>query len=264
VGNGGTGSATVEQLVRLGVGRIITADGQRFEKSNVNRVYGSSAHDGGAPKTEIVRRLADHIGLRTTMTVIDAPITFRSVLERFRECDLVFACTDDEWGRSLLTKFAIYYQIPVFDMGVKFDSDDGTINSVQGRVTTLLPGSACLYCRGRITPRRVQLESLQIIAPQEAEQLRREGYAPELGDPAPAVIPFTTTVAAGAVCELLHRLTGYMGSDRQSTEVIYRFDETAISRNARASDGECFCAQRKWWGRGDRTPFLGVTWRAEN
>ena len=263
IGNGGTGSAVTEQLIRLGIGRIITADGQRFEKSNVNRVYGSSARDDGTTKIEIMQRLAQHIGVGTRVVAIDKPITFRSVLEMFRECDVIFACTDEEWGRSLLTKFAIYYQIPVFDMAAKIDSDEGTIHSVQGRVTTLLPGSACLYCRGRITPRRVQLESLQVIAPEEAEQLRREGYAPELDDPAPAVIPFTTTVAAGAVNELLHRLTGYMGSDRRSTEVIYRFDSSAMSTNSRPAEPDCFCSERKWWGRGDRLPLLDVTWRPE-
>ena len=76
------------------------------------------------------------------------------MLEEFRTCDAIFGCTDDEWGRSLLTRLAIYYAIPVFDMGVKIDSEDGIIRSINGRVTTLLPGTACLYCRGRITAER--------------------------------------------------------------------------------------------------------------
>src|SRR5439155_731000 len=41
VGAGGTGSITAEQLVRLGIGRVILIDDDRIEASNVSRVFGS-------------------------------------------------------------------------------------------------------------------------------------------------------------------------------------------------------------------------------
>ncbi len=90
-----------------------------------------------------------------------------------------------------------------------------------------------------------------------------EGYLPELGDPAPAVVAFTTTIAAGAVTELLHRLTGFMGPDRESTEVIYLVDQARIRTNSIASRHDCFCADAYRWGRGDVRPFLDTTWRTE-
>jgi hypothetical protein len=37
----------------------------------------------------------------------------------------------------------------------------------------------------------------------------REGYAPELEDPDPAVIMFTTGIAARATGEFVHMLTGF-------------------------------------------------------
>jgi hypothetical protein len=132
-------------------------------------------------------------------------------MEQFRECDLIFGCTDDEWGRSLLSKFAIYYLIPVFDMGVKIDSESGSIHSIQGRVTTLLPSAPCLFCRGRIRADRVREESINATDPQRADELRKEGYAPELEDPAPAIIPFTTAIASSAIIEFIQRLRGFMG-----------------------------------------------------
>jgi hypothetical protein len=158
---------------------------------------------------------------------------------------------------------AIYYYIPVFDMGVRIDSDDGAVSSAKGRVTTLFPGSACLFCRGRITPERVRAEMLAAVSPAEAEGLRKEGYVVGLDEPAPAIISFTTSVAAGAVSELLHRLTGFMGSERTSTEVIFRFDEGRIGGNSTASKPGCFCSNRENWGRGDQSLFLGTTWRDE-
>lgn len=263
VGVGGTGSSVFEQLVRLGVGQITVCDGDAFDTSNLNRVYGSSQTDAGIPKTNIALRLAEKIGLGTRVQVIDKPCTFNSTIEALKVCDVVFGCTDDQWGRSLLTRLAIYYYIPVFDMGVQIDSDEGIIRSVQGRVTTLIPGEACLFCRGRISSDRIREESDQILDPEKAQERRNEGYAPELEAPAPSVIPFTTAIAASAVSELLHRMTGFKGAERRSSETLHLIDLTRIRTNRRDCDPKCFCANRRNWGRGDTRPMLDSTWRPE-
>jgi hypothetical protein len=263
VGIGGTGSAVLEQLTRLGVGDLVISDGQHFEVSNVNRLYGSRTIDQDVPKVKIGQRVVADIGLPTRLTIVDRPVTYRSALAIFRECDIIFGCTDEEWGRSLLSRTSIYYGIPVFDVGVKIDSNAGKIRSIQGRVTTLLPGAACLFCRGRITAERIGVESQRATDPKVAAERAREGYAPELEDPAPAVIPFTTTVAASSVSELLHRLTGFMGDDRNSTELLHLFDVTSVRRNTKPPIAGCFCAPRASWMRGDVRPLLDTSWRAE-
>jgi len=263
VGVGGTGSAVAEQLIRLGVGSLVLADGGSFEASNVNRVYGSRLIDADIPKVQIVERLATDVGLGTKVTAIQRPVTYRSVIRQFRNCDIVFCCTDDEWGRSILTKFSIYYLVPVFDMGVKIDSQNGTIRSIQGRVTTLLPGSACLFCRDRITALRVRAESLRALSPEQAAELEQEGYIPELEEPAPAVAPFTTMIASSAVSEFLHRLTGFLGDERESSEVIHLIDHTRTRTNNKPSKPECFCSDETNFGRGDVSPLLDLTWRPE-
>lgn len=264
VGTGGTGSAVAEQLMRLGVGNIYLFDGDRLEKSNVTRVYGAGMSDDGRTKVAILENLGNRIGLGTQITSVPRFITYRSAAEMLRACDVVFGCTDDEWGRSILTRLAIYYLIPVFDMGVKISSNEGVIESIQGRVTTLMAGSACLFCRGRINSDRISSEILQASDPDRAESLRREGYLPELPGATPAVISFTTAIASSAVTELLHRLTGFMGAERVSTEVIHLFDQTRVRTNSTQPNPDCgICANRERWGRGDCQPFLGVTWRAE-
>jgi molybdopterin/thiamine biosynthesis adenylyltransferase len=205
-------------------------------------------------------RITD-IGLGTKLTLISQHITHRSAFAALRDCDVIFGCTDDEWGRSLLTRAAIYYGIPVFDVGVKIDSVDGTIRSIQGRVTPLMPGAPCLFCRGRITAERVGIESQRETNPELAAQRVRDGYAPELEDPAPSVIPFTTSVAASGVSELLNRLTGFMGEVGQGSELLHLFDATVIRRNTKISMLECFCAPRDYWMRGDTRPLLDTSWR---
>jgi hypothetical protein len=261
VGTGGTGSAVAEQLIRLGIGRLSLFEGQTLDASNVTRMYGSRVADVGLPKTEIIERLAREIGFGTEIRLFPDLITSRATAEALRDCEVIFGCTDDECGRSILCRIAIDYLVPVIDMGVKIDSNNGTIASVQGRVTTLLPGSACLFCRGRITAEGVRAQVIESFNPKQAEELRRQQYAPELEDNAPAVIAFTTAVASTAIGELLHRLTGFMGADRVSSEVIHFFDETKMRTNHVLPSADCSCGNRDTWGIGDQQPFLGMLWQ---
>lgn len=260
VGLGGTGSAIREQLTRLGVGRLTICDPQRFEVTNINRVYGSRRSDENEFKVEIARRATAEVDLGTLIDPIDGAITSVGVAQKFKECDVIFGCTDDEWGRSILSKLAVMYMIPVFDMGVEIDPEDYQIKSVRGRVTVLMPGSPCLFCRGAVTPDVITAEILHATNPEDYEARRREGYVPGLPGNAPAVITFTTSVASAAISEMLHRFTGYMGSTRESTEVILRFDESKISMNSKPARPECWCSDPNIWGRGDVDPFLDLTW----
>lgn len=93
--------------------------------------------------------------------------------------------------------------------------------------------------------------------------LRKEGYVPELDDPAPSIIPFTTTIASLAVSELLHRITSCLGEDRASNEVLILFHNTRLRTNFMVSKEECFCGDPTYISRGDSTPFLDLTWRPE-
>ncbi len=260
VGTGGTGSAVADQLIRLGIGTLSLFDGQTLDGSNITRVYGSRLADVDRPKVEIIRRLAEEIGLGTEILVFPKHITNLSVAEALRDCDVIFGCTDDEWGRSILCKLSIDYYIPVIDMGVKIDSRGGSIISVQGRATTLVPGSACLFCRGRITAEGIRAQVIQSCCPAQAEELRRQHYVPELQENAPAVIPFTTAIASTGIAELLHRLTGFMGAERASNEVIHFFDESRIRTNRVLPASGCYCGDRQRWGLGDARPFLGMLW----
>lgn len=260
VGGGGTGSAVAEQLIRLGVGKITIIDPQLFEGSNVNRVYGSSVLDQGIAKVEILRRLAERIGLGTIIECIPDSIYRKGVAERLREGDIIFGCTDEDAARSILGEVSLHYAIPVIDMGVRIHSENQVIQSITGRTTVLYPGASCLYCRGRIDAKRVAYDMTRFYNPAEADERRREGYAPELLENNPAVIPFTTTVAAGAVSELIHRLTGFMGLQRQTTETIYRFDHNEIGKNSLAPKPECTCGNPAKWGKADAKLFLGMMW----
>lgn len=257
VGLGGTGSPVAEQLCRLGVGHLSLFDGDTLDATNVNRVYGSTLPDEGNYKVDIAKKHLERIGFGTKVDAYPNHTTEESTARALRDCDVVFGCTDKEIPRAILVQLSLRYLIPVFDMGVLIDSENGVIRGVHGRVTTLLPGEACLFCRGRISTERMRIETLS-EADREAQI--RDGYAPELEDIAPAVIPFTSATASAAMGEFLHRLTGFMGSERQSSEVLLALDQSRIRTNRLESREECMCGEQSFWGRADTAPYLEMVW----
>lgn len=259
VGVGGTGSAVFEQLVRLGVGTISVFDGETFDPSNVNRVYGSRLPDAGTAKVNLSQRTVTDVGVGTKLIPYHSHITDETIAKAMRSCDLVFGCTDKHAPRGILVRLALWYFIPVIDVGVKIDAPGGVLRGVDGRVTTLLPNEACLFCRQRISSNIIMLESL---TPEEWAARADEDYAPELDTNAPAVIPYTTAVAAQGVSELLHRLTGFMGPERVSSETLLLFHEPSIKTNRVEPGVGCLCMHRDNWGRGDRRSFLDLMWRS--
>lgn len=261
VGAGGTGSAVAEQLVRLGVRHLLLIDNDTLSASNVTRVYGSTPQEVGQPKVDVLHAHLTRIAPGLVCSTIQGMITVKAVAKALRASDIVFGCTDDNAGRLVLSRLATYLLAPVIDLGVLLSSDSaGVLTGIDGRVTTLTPGAGCLVCRNRVDMARAAAE---MRTPEERQRLADEGYAPALGQVEPAVVAFTTAVAAIAVNELLDRLIGYGPPDRPN-ETLLRLHDREISTN-RAAPREghyCHLAQRKW-GAGDEEPFLGQLWGAE-
>lgn len=257
VGLGGTGSPVAEQLTRLGVGRISLFDGDVLDESNVNRIYGSHAADRGLPKVAIAKKHLEGIGVGTTVNAYDGYITVEEIAKALRDCDIIFGCTDKELPRAILVQLSLRYTIPVIDLGVLIASSEGKITGVHGRATTLIPGEACLFCRGRISSETIRHEALSA---QDRASQARDGYVPELEEPAPAVITFTTATASAGVSELLHRLTGFMGNGRRSSEVLLAFDQSRVRTNRIEPKEDCICSDHSIWGRGDTNPFMEMVW----
>jgi molybdopterin/thiamine biosynthesis adenylyltransferase len=258
VGAGGTGSAVAEQLVRLGIRHLLLVDPDNLSASNLTRVYGSTPRDVGRPKIDVLRGHLLTIAPDLECRIIGRMATLKPVAQALAARDLVFGCTDDNAGRLVLSRLSTYFLLPVVDVGVLLSSDaSGRLSGIDGRVTTLSPGSACLVCRNRIDMARA---SAELKTPDERQRLADEGYAPALGQTEPAVVAFTTAVAASAVNELLDRLIGYGPPDRPN-ETLLRLHEREISTN-RATPREthyCHPSQGRW-GAGTEEPFLGQLW----
>jgi molybdopterin/thiamine biosynthesis adenylyltransferase len=258
IGCGGTGSSVAEQLVRLGVRHLLLVDPDDLSSTNVTRVYGSTPSDVGTPKAHVLRSHLERIAPDLRCEALVSRITVEVTARRLVGPDLIFGCTDDNAGRLVLSRAANYLLTPVIDVGVLLSSDDaGRLVGIDGRVTILRPGVACLVCRERIDLTRAAIEQL---AAEEQQRLRAEGYAPALPGVEPAVVAFTTAVAAAAVGELLERLVGY-GPRPRPGEILLRLHEREISTNHAEPNAGHYCdvAAGKL-GDGAVQPFLEQTW----
>lgn len=255
VGAGGTGSSIIEQLTRLGVGEISIFDGDYFEKSNVNRVYGSKISDNNRNKALIAGENSLKIGLDTKVNIYKKFISEEYIAKKMRDCDVVFGCTDNHSSRGILVRLSTYYYIPVLDLAVKINSKEGEISDVLGRLTLLYPNEACLFCRGRIDVKKIRAESQNVT---DYDQELRDGYAPELETRAPSVIPFTSMISSFAIGEFIHRITGFKGKEIKSTEYLISFENNEIRKNKVKPIENCVC--RKNIGLADSKNFLGLVW----
>jgi len=258
VGAGGTGSATAEQLIRLGVGHLLLIDPDTLEASNISRVYGSTAGDVGRAKVDV---LADHlrrVAPDADITAVAESVTVLAGARVLRASDVIFGCTDDNAGRLVLSRHAYYYGTPVLDCGILLSSDaEQNLTGIDGRVTRIGPGAACLLCRGRID---TALAAAEAMDPDEYQRLRRDGYVPALPGQAPAVVTFTSLVAALSVSELLELIIGY-GVAPRPTEVLARLHDRELRSNRVPPGQSHYCDPcSPALMRGDVDPHLDLTW----
>jgi hypothetical protein len=114
-------------------------------------------------------------------------------------------------------------------------------------------------CLGVVNTQRAAEEGLQRIDPAEFERRKAEAYVEGGGDPAPAVVTFTTSIACAAVDELIQGLTGFRGQGGMMHNRIRRFDRVEDRAMTCRPVSACpVCGTEAIWGRGDVNPFLGV------
>lgn len=257
VGLGGTGSPTAEQLVRLGVKDFVLIDKDVFDKSNLTRLYGSIYNDsapfwfspmrwyGKKSKVDLVEKHLKRIKPGIKIKKIKDNVVVQKVCEALLDRDIIFSCTDDHWGRSIINQLAYQYLIPVINMGVRVDSKDGTIQGASGSIHILRPSKPCLWCYGYLNAKRIRAESLPSS---ERDSLLREGYIEDLDEPAPSVIPLTTTVSGHAVTLFLQLMTDYMGEAGDLSSLRYDIMEGVVRRGTTHRGSQCICQLVKGYG----------------
>lgn len=262
VGCGGTGSAVSMLLARLGVGHILLIDKDVVETTNLNRVHGSRRSDVEANMLKIDVAKREILNADPGVQVISCAGWANSIgiRDALKSCDFIFGCTDDHSGRITLSRLAYFYGIPVIDVGLRMvPISSGGGHDINGRVTTLFPGHPCLLCSGVVNPRRASEEALNRTAPAEYQKRKHEAYVLGAGDPAPAVVTFTTEMACVAVNEMIAALTGFHGDEGMVHNRTRRFHARDERFLPMKQNTHCpICVSTGFWGRADTDPFLDM------
>jgi sulfur carrier protein ThiS adenylyltransferase len=100
-GLGGLGSAVAISLARTGIGRLILADFDVVEPSNLNRQQYLIRHLGMA-KTEALKELLAEINPYVEVTVFNLVLDPQNIPGVFRSADIIVECFDDATAKSML------------------------------------------------------------------------------------------------------------------------------------------------------------------
>ena len=258
VGASGTGSPTIEQLVRLGVGEIVIVDPDKIEKKNLNRILNSTLKDAndGVSKVDALSKVIEQIGFGTkVITFKENLYSSKSAIRELIDCDVLFGCLDSIDGRHLLNQITTFYIIPYFDMGVKLEADsDGGINQVNGAVHYIQPSGSSLLSRGVYSAKGLEAAALLRQDPEEYGRRAKEKYIVNLPVESPAVISINMQVSSFAVNEFLDRIHPFKGTSPDERAINWISISEGLIFSEPDGESDEYLAKRV--GRGDIRPFL--------
>lgn len=104
VGCGGLGGFIVEELARLGIGRLIVIDGDKHEESNLNRQLTATEETMGQWKVWAVRERLRSVNSQVEVEVHAEFLTEENAAELLEGADLVMDALDSASARLLLEK----------------------------------------------------------------------------------------------------------------------------------------------------------------
>lgn len=257
VGCSGTGSWVIEQLSRLGVGKLVLVDPEDLEDKNLNRIINSRKSDSSLslPKVLVLAKAVLETGLVAEVQPIRGSCFSQDTIEAVASCDIVFGCMDAYDGRDCLNRLATFYCLPYFDVGVRLDADGrGGVNTVCGSVHYIVPGGSSLLSRGVYTGEELRSASLKRKNPEQYKSELEEGYIKNAKVESPAVVSINGLCATLAVNDFLARLHPFR-YDGNSAIWWLTFDlvNNGLTSNA---DGPRCEVLAKFVGRGDIDPAL--------
>ncbi len=259
VGCSGTGSPVIEQLARLGVGRLVLVDPDHVEEKNLNRILNARREDAflRRPKVEVMARAIASMGFATEVEIIQEDLATPRAVKAVAECDVVFGCMDGVEGRHLLNRLAAFYLLPYFDVGVRLVADGrGGIDEASGAVHYVRPDGTTLQDRKVYNAEQLKAAGLKRTDPKAYREQVRIGYIRGVEEDRPAVISINMQMASTAVNELLARLHPYRYDDNGDFAVLRRsFIQGTEYRESEEAPSESFFRQL---GKADVLPLLSM------
>lgn len=262
VGVSGTGSIVVEQLARLGFGRLILIDFDKIEFKNLNRIVNATLEDARNCIAKVARFATVIPSYRDDIEVLTlkASIDTREAVELAGLADVLFCCVDSLEGRQMCDRIAAAFLQPLFDVAVTIptrQTDEGVaIGDVCGRVDYVKPGGSTLADRGVYTPEGLRREYMQQAAPDEMVEQVAEGYIKGMADEAPSVISLNMRAASDCVMEFIARAYPFRQEPNQSrARTVFSL---AAGEEEFMNETDFSTAPNPHLGRGLIEPLLGM------
>lgn len=265
VGASGTGSPTIEQLMRLGVGEIVVVDPDIMEDRNVNRILNSTTADARAKrrKVKVAQCAIKRAALGTRVVAISKDLWDPNVVQAVAQCDILIGCVDSVDARYLLNAISTHYCIPYFDVGIRLVAQEGRggISEACGTVNYIRPGRSSLISRNLFTMGDVAAAGLAKHDPSAHDRQVKDGYIRGAEVRRPAVISVNMLGSSLLVNELLARLHPFR-EEPNSEHAAVTFSLASMEIFSEPEQGICPIFSRKV-GYGDQVPLLGEMELAE-
>ena len=173
VGLGGLGGYVVEELARLGLGKIVAVDPDVFEETNLNRQLLAEEANLGKKKVDEANSRSKRVNKAVEFTAFAVSLD-KLPEEIWSDADLVFDCLDNIKDRLILANTCSMMNVPLVH---------GAIAGWYGQVCVIWPKTAMLN---------------------KIYQRQNKGIEQDIGNP-----PFTAAMTASLmVAEAVKILTG--------------------------------------------------------
>ena len=137
-GAGGLGSPISTYLAIAGIGKIILADFDSVELSNLNRQFLHHEKDIGREKLKSAEEKLLSLNPEIKVETIREKITDENAHSVVPPCDVIIDALDNFDTRHVLNRLAVERNIPLIH---------GAVSGYRGQVTTIIPGKTpCLCC----------------------------------------------------------------------------------------------------------------------
>ncbi len=137
-GAGGLGSPVSTYLAVAGVGKIILADFDSVDLSNLNRQFLHHEKDIGREKIKSAEEKLLSMNPEIKVETIREKITDENAGSIVPPCDLIIDALDNFDTRHVLNRLAVERNIPLIH---------GAVSGYRGQATTIIPGKTpCLCC----------------------------------------------------------------------------------------------------------------------
>lgn len=140
VGCGGLGAAALPFLAAAGVGRLMIADDDTIDDTNLQRQTAFCEADIGQSKAEVLQGRLNALNSRTQISALNERLSEARLLELVQSVDLVLDCCDNFATRQAVNRACVAARTPLVS---------GAAVRFEGQVAVYrpdLPGTPCYAC----------------------------------------------------------------------------------------------------------------------